>query len=230
MFSYNCVGKVAHGWVWSWHENWFCNILATLHVIKHLGGGGLAHSVCEDNLHYWKMRIMDYLKRTKTWCISNTVAWPAGDVQMAKMLMETTYPPAAASGAPLHEWALYPPCCLSLCVARPWSLTAFTCPFSLFLSLLLLISHSKLHSKASPPRLFLVTRPQCLFIRDFFFLYEDGHTKYTLLLCRWQSWNVLYLLVTNSAFKPTLPDSTALCCLHKGTVSVLTFLTYFTVV
>lgn len=80
--------------------------------------GGLVHSACEDTLHYWKMRIVDYLKRTRKCCILNAVAWPAEDMKTGELLIETTYPLAAASGAPLHDGALHPPRSLSLCVSR----------------------------------------------------------------------------------------------------------------
>lgn len=143
--------------------------------------GGLAHSACEDNLQYWKMRIVDYFKRTRKCFILNAVAWPA------ELLIEITYPLAAASGAPLHEGTLHlcDPCvCPGL-----WSLTAITSSFSMFPFSLATYLIFHVYSKATPPCLFLILRSRCLFMCDFF-LYENVHTKYPLLLCRWPSWNV----------------------------------------
>lgn len=152
--------------------------------------GGLAHSACEDNLHYWKMRIVDYLKRTRECCISNAVAWPAEDTKTAELLIDTTYSPTAASGAPLHEKALHPPWSLSPCVSR--SLISYG-NYLLFLSApfhCCYLTHIPSLLKSHPSLVILNSQTPMPFYVCFF-LYEDVHTKYSLLLCRWQSWNVL---------------------------------------
>ena len=133
------------------------------------------------------MRIVDYLKRTRECCILNAVAWPAEDKKRTELLIETTYPPAAASGAPLHQGALHPLWSLSPCVSRSlisdgnYLLSASFHCFYLTHILSLLKSHPSLVTLNSQT---LMPFYVCVF------LYEDVHSKYWLLLCRWQSWNV----------------------------------------